>query len=125
MVGIFRHSGDSVNSERIMHNLVDGMTLDVWLLHNYIPVFDMCQAIKLYLVKVRLVPLMLYPIIEEVQILTDPNEITESVTMILLLLEPARFYTLKRVVEFFGRVVEHSAKNQMNGRSDDGMLRNS
>ena len=45
--------------------------------------------------------------------------------MILLLLEPARFYTLKRVVEFFGRVVEHSAKNQMNGRSDDGMLRNS
>ena len=114
-----------MNSERLMHNLVDGVALDVWLLHNHVPVFDMCQAIKLYLVKVRLFPLMLYPFIEEVQVLTDPNEITESVTMILLLLEPTRFYTLKRVVEFFGRVVEHSAKNQMNSRSDDMMLRNS
>ena len=100
-----------------MHSLVDGMVLDVWLLQNTLPVFDMCQAIQLYLVKVRLFPLMLYPFIEQIQVLTDPNEITASVTMILLLLEPARFYTLKRVVEFFGRVVEHSPKNQMN--SDD------
>lgn len=107
-------------SEELMRNMVDGVPLEVWLTRHHVPVFDMCQAIKLYLMKVRLFPPMLYPFIEGVQALTDPSEITENVTMILMLLEPTRFYTLKRVVEFFGRVVEHSAMNHMNGRFEEG-----
>ena len=77
-------------------------------------VIDVCHALKLYLLRVQLVPFVLYPFVEGIQALTDPKEIRDNVVMILRMLESPRYFTLKRVVELFGSVISHSDQNHMN-----------
>lgn len=100
--------------EQLLQGVIAGQELEPWVRQHDMGVTDVCHALKLYLMRVQLIPFNLYPFVEGIQALSDPKEIRDNVIMILRMLESPRFFTLKRVVELFGLVVSHSDQNHMN-----------
>ncbi|KAK8799803.1 hypothetical protein WA588_002627, partial [Blastocystis sp. NMH] len=112
--GIFRQNGETVMCEQLLQDVIAGQELEPWVRQHDLDVIDVCHALKLYLMRVQLIPFVLYPFVEGIQALTDPKEIHDNVVMILRTLESPRYFTLKRVVELFGSVISHSDQNHMN-----------
>lgn len=100
--------------EQLLQDVIAGQELEPWVRQHDLDVIDVCHALKLYLMRVQLIPFVLYPFVEGIQALTDPKEIHDNVVMILRTLESPRYFTLKRVVELFGSVISHSDQNHIN-----------